>query len=166
MKEPNLRSSSLPELSDASLDWPHSKLDINEDALFEGVTWRRVIAFCIDISIIGLVFTALGVLVFLSLGLFSPLWALTPIIPVAYHSWMIGSGRSATCGMQLMGIQVRTKEGARPSLLQAFVMTALFYVSIALLTPFILIVAFFSDRSRCVHDILSGTMVILSDPDL
>ncbi len=166
MREPKLRGSSLPELSDANLDWQHSKRAIDYDSLLEGITWRRVTAFCIDIAIIGLIFTALGLMVFLSLGLFSPLWALTPFVPVAYHSWMIGSSRSATCGMQVLGIEVRTQNGARPSLLQAFAMTALFYVSIAILTPLILIVALFNDRRRCVHDILSGTIVILSEPDL
>ena len=79
---------------------------------------------------------------------------------------MLGGHLSATCGMQVMGVEVRATDGARPSLLQAFVMTALFYLSVTFLTPFILLIALFNDRSRCVHDILSGTAVILTDPDL
>ena len=166
MKEPKLRGESLPEASDASLDWPRESRELDADALFDGVTWRRVCAFCIDFAILGLVFTALGVLIVFSIGILSPLWALTPLIPIAYHSWMIGGRRSATCGMQVMGVEVRATDGARPSLLQAFVMTALFYLSVTFLTPFILLIALFNDRSRCVHDILSGTAVILTDPDL
>ncbi len=68
--------------------------------------------------------------------------------------------------MQTMGIEVRASDGQRPSLLQAFTMTALFYISIALTSMLILVVALFNDRRRCVHDILSGTIVVLSDPDL
>ena len=68
--------------------------------------------------------------------------------------------------MQVLGIEVRTLDGNRPSLLQAFAMTALFYVSITLTTLLILLIALFNDRRRCVHDILSGTVVVLSDPDL
>ena len=51
MKEPKLRGNGLPDVSDASLDWPREDGDFDEDALFEGVTWRRVIAFCIDFEI-------------------------------------------------------------------------------------------------------------------
>tara|TARA_A100001037_G_C14714881_1_gene442040 strand:+ start:346 stop:585 length:240 start_codon:yes stop_codon:yes gene_type:complete len=79
---------------------------------------------------------------------------------------MIGGSRSATCGMQVMGVEVRATDSAQPSLLQAFVMTALFYLSVTFLTPFILLTALFNDRSRCVHDILLGTTVILTYPDL
>ena len=166
MKDPKLRRNGLPDVSDASLDWPREDGDFDEDALFEGVTWRRVIAFCIDFAILGLVFTALGFLVVLSFGLLAAFWPLTPLLPVAYHSMMIAGRRSATCGMQVMGVEVRTTDGKRPSLLQAFVMTALFYFSVTVLTPFILLIALFSDRGRCVHDILSGTAVVLTDPDL
>tara|TARA_Y100000588_G_scaffold336087_1_gene376672 strand:- start:79 stop:579 length:501 start_codon:yes stop_codon:yes gene_type:complete len=166
MKEPKLRGNGLPDVSDASLDWPREGREIDEDALFEGVTWRRVIAFCIDFAILGLIFTSLGFLVVLSFGLFAAFWPLTPLLPVAYHTWMIAGRRSATCGMQVMGVEVRTMDGKRPSFLQAFVMTALFYLSVTTLTPFILLIALFSDRGRCVHDILSGTAVVLTDPDL
>lgn len=161
-----MRGTSLPDVSDAGLNWAELGSDRDMDALFEGVTWRRVVAFCIDFAILGLIFTALGFLIVASLGLFSPLWALSPLIPVAYHSWMISSSRSATCGMMIMGLEVRNAAGARPTLLQAFAMTALFYLSVAVLTPLILIVALFSDRSRCVHDILSGTYVVQAQTDL
>jgi uncharacterized RDD family membrane protein YckC len=68
--------------------------------------------------------------------------------------------------MQFMGIEVRSLNGARPNLLQAFAMTALFYLSVAVTTSLILLVALFNDRRRCAHDILSGTIVVLADADL
>ena len=166
MKEPKLRGDGLPEISDARLDWSQTGVDWDRDGLFEGATWRRIAAFCIDFSIICVILAAIGVIVFLSLGLFSGILALTPLVPVAYHTLMIGGRRSATLGMQFMGVEVRSLSGTRPSLLQAFIMTGLFYLSISIATPLILIVAFLNDRRRCVHDILSATIVVLADPDL
>ena len=108
MKEPKLRGSSVPELSDASLDWSQTAFNVDRDALFEGITWRRVTAFCIDFAIIAVILAALWAIVFFSLGLFSGLLFVSPFIPVAYHSLMIGNRRSATIGMQFMGVEVRT----------------------------------------------------------
>jgi len=166
MKMQKLWGNSLLDTTDASLYWRSENTKIDNDAFFCGVTWRRFVAFCIDFAIISLVFTALGFLIVLSLGLFAALWSLTPLLPIAYHSWMIAGRRSATFGMQAMKVEVRTMDGRRPSLLQAFVMTALFYLSLAFLTPLILMIALFNKRGRCVHDILSGTAIILTDPNL
>lgn len=156
----------LPEVSDSRLDWsatPRPELDLDRDELFEGVVGRRIAAFLIDVCIILVMGVALWALVFLSFGLLSVLLTFAPLIPLAYHSLMIGSPRSATLGMQFMSIEVRAQSGGRPSLLQAFAMTALFYFSIALTTSLILIVALFNDRRHCVHDYLSGTVVIKTD---
>jgi uncharacterized RDD family membrane protein YckC len=35
-----------------------------------------------------------------------------------------------------------------------------FWVTVSMLTPFILLVCLFNDRRRCLHDILVGTVVI------
>lgn len=156
----------LPELSDSRLDWTANTspgIDLNQDELFEGVAWRRMAAFLIDFSIILVIVIALWALVFLSFGLLSILLTLAPLIPLTYHTLMIASPRSATLGMQFMSIEVRAQSGGRPGLLQAFAMTALFYFSIALATPLILIVALFNDRRHCLHDYLSGTAVVKTD---
>jgi uncharacterized RDD family membrane protein YckC len=166
MEKPKLSGNDLPELSDASLDWSRTGTDFDRDALFEGVSWRRVVAFFIDLAILGVVLAGLWILAFLTLGLLSGLLTLTPLLPIAYHTLMIASRRSATIGMQFMGVEVRNQSGKRPELLQAFAMTALFYFSVALTSTLILIVALFNDRRRCAHDILSGTIVINTDPDL
>ena len=166
MKRQKLRGNSLPDTSDTSMYWHWEDRKIDNDAFFCGITWRRFVAFCIDFAIISLVFTALSFLIVLSLGLFAALWSLSPLVPIAYHSWMIAGRRSATFGMQAMKVEVRTIDGRRPSLLQAFVMTALFYLSVAFLTPLMLMIALFNKRGRCVHDFLSGTAIILTDPNL
>ena len=109
------------------------------------------------------VFAALWVLVFLSFGILSGLLVLAPLVPLCYHSLMIASPRSATLGMQFMSIEVRGQAGQRPELLQAFAMSAIFYLTVAVTSWLILIAALFNDRRHCVHDYLSGTVVIKTD---
>jgi uncharacterized RDD family membrane protein YckC len=156
----------LPELSDARMDWRASAatgLDINRDELYDGIAWRRVAAFAIDFSII-LVLLAVGwILVFLSFGLLSGILALFPLVPLAYHTLMIAGSRSATLGMQFMAVEVRDQRGNRPTLLQSFAMTAIFYLSVSVTSSLVLLVALFNDRRHCLHDYLSGTVVIRTD---
>ncbi len=92
--------------------------------------------------------------------LFGPAVALLGLLPLAYHTLLIGGDKSATIGMRLMDVEVRTWTGARPGYVQAGVQTALFYLSIAVLTPLILLVALFNERCRCLHDLLCGAVVI------
>lgn len=155
----------LPELSDAPLEYAGDGSDIDRDSLFDGVMGRRIIAFLIDLSIIGVILAAIWGLVFVTLFLLSPvLLPIMPLVPVAYHTLMIGGRRSATIGMQFMGIEVRNQSGQRPGLLQAFAMSALFYLSVTATSMLILLVALFNDRRHCAHDYLSGTVVVNTDP--
>ena len=156
----------LPEISDARLDWRSvgkSGMDIDRDALYDGVAWRRILAYLIDVTIMLVVFVALWAIVFLSFGILSGLMVLAPLVPLGYHSLMIAGPRSATLGMQFMSLEVRGQAGQRPELLQAFAMAALFYLSVAFTSWLILIAALFNDRRHCVHDYLSGTVVIKTD---
>ncbi|MEX2616591.1 MAG: RDD family protein [Alphaproteobacteria bacterium] len=155
-----------PVLSDARLDWRSAGkfgMNIDRDELYEGVVWRRVVAYLIDVMIMLVVFAALWFVVFLSFGILSGLMVLAPLVPLCYHSLMIAGPRSATLGMQFMSLEVRGQAGQRPELLQAFVMVALFYLSVAFTSWLILIAALFNDRRHCVHDYLSGTVVIRTD---
>ncbi|MBV8535599.1 MAG: hypothetical protein JO128_08410, partial [Alphaproteobacteria bacterium] len=47
-----------------------------------------------------------------------------------------------------------------PVLLQALVQTVLFYVTVTMLTPLVLLVAVFNRRKRTLHDILAGTLTL------
>jgi uncharacterized RDD family membrane protein YckC len=72
----------------------------------------------------------------------------------------IGGRRSATPGMRIMDITVRTWDGRRPGYFQAVVQTILFYATVGLTTWLILAVALFNGRRRCLHDYLCGTLVV------
>ena len=59
-----------------------------------------------------------------------------------------------------MNIQMRTWYGAPSYFLLGVAHAILFWLTVSLLTPFILLVGFFSTRRRLLHDMLIGTVVI------
>lgn len=144
---------------------PLDRLPIVDPAQLHGVVWRRVIAYGVDLVVIGtlmgLGFLALSPLFVVSLGLLSgPIAFVVGLIPLAYHSLLIGGARSATLGQRLLDLEVRSVEGHRPSLFQAFILTVLFYVSITLTSFLILAVVPFTRYRQGVHDLLAATVVV------
>jgi len=151
---------SLPEKPELPFAWTREPDPMTHPELFDGVMFRRVIAYLIDVTILSGAVLFLWFLVVVTLGLLGPIAALvTPVIPIAYHSLMIGGPNSATIGMRMMGIEVRRLDGSRPDLGLALMQTLLFYATLAL-TGLLLIVALFNDRRRCLHDWLSGTLTV------
>jgi uncharacterized RDD family membrane protein YckC len=147
---------------------PHAYDPITNPELFEGVLARRVVAFVIDLIIIGApillgtIFIAILGLVTFGLGWFllallypaSVLWALV------YYGTTFGSPASATIGMRLMDLEMRTWYGAPAYFVLGAVHAIVFWIAMSMLTPLILLVAFFNERRRLLHDILVGTVVI------
>jgi uncharacterized RDD family membrane protein YckC len=72
----------------------------------------------------------------------------------------LGGPRSATIGMRTMDLEMRTWYGAPAYFVLGAVHAIVFWLSVSALTPFILLVAFFNERRRLLHDILLGTVVI------
>ncbi len=138
---------------------------IRQAELFDGVRGRRMFAFLIDVAFIVIwmavasaVIAVLGLLT-LSLGwlLFALVW---PFVPVLYVAFTLGGSKSATPGMRITGLQMRTWYGAPMYPLLAIVHGVLFWFSIVALTPLILIVSLFNPGKRLLHDYVSGTIVI------
>jgi len=73
---------------------------------------------------------------------------------------MLISMRGQTIGQKLAGIRVvDAPTGSNPSLIQAFLLTVLFYISLSL--AFIpLLYILFDPRDRFLHDILSNTRAL------
>jgi uncharacterized RDD family membrane protein YckC len=140
-----------------------------DDELFSGVLLKRVIAYMLDIVFLAVlslpVWGAVAVLSILSLGLLWPvLVPLATLLPFAYHTVTLGGPRSATWGMRILDLELRTLEGDRPSYLQALAQTVLFYVSVMLTGSLILLVALVTERHRTLHDLLAGTVMINRTP--
>lgn len=149
------------------------RLPMIDPERLRGVMWRRVLAYSIDVVIIGLLmglgYLVLSPLFVLSLGLLSaPIAFAVGLIPVTYHTLLIGGARSATFGQRLMDLEVRTFEGGKPGYLHAFILTVLFYVSVTLTSFLILLIVPLTRYRQGVHDMLAATVVVRrsTGPDL
>ena len=133
--------------------------------LYDGVVVRRIFAYAVDVAILlALSFAAWSALVVAGLLSFGLLWAVIPValavLPIAYHGLLVGGPRSATVGMSLFGLEVRSWTGQRPTVWQAMLMAVLFYATIGPTGGLVLLVALFNGRRRTLHDLLSGTVVV------
>jgi uncharacterized RDD family membrane protein YckC len=136
--------------------------------VYEGVRTRRVLAFCIDYLIVGLLLIPFAILVFLfgilTLGLGWMLFGiLVPAVALAYVWNTLGGPRQATTGMQMMGIRLDRLDGKPIDGLFAVVHSVLFWAGNVVLSPLILLATLFLDRKRTVHDLLLGTVVTRGD---
>ena len=149
---------------------PHAYDPAQNPEVFEGVLPRRVLAFAIDVAVI-LAPVALAFVVIILFGLvtFGLGWALlallypaTVIWALAYYGLTLGGPASATIGMRLLEIEMRTWYGAPCYSVLGAVHAVAFYISVSVLTPLVLLACFFNSRHRLLHDIVLGTVVINS----
>ena len=136
-----------------------------QPAFYEGVLWRRVAAYVIDVVCIGLLMVVAWVpfamLTLLSFGLLhTPLWFLFGLIPLAYHTLLVSGPRAATLGMRCFDLELRAAGGARPVFLQALAHAALFYLTVGVTCSLILLVALFNRRKRTLHDMATGLVMV------
>jgi uncharacterized RDD family membrane protein YckC len=137
---------------------------IDDAWLTEGVLTRRVFAWLIDALLIGLILAALWFVLLLfgllTLGLGLPLLGVLPFVPFCYHLLFVAGPGSATPGQQALGLVVRRDDDlGRPTLVQAFVFTLVFYLTLAA-TGLLLLFALFTVRKRTLHDLASGLVVV------
>ena len=147
---------------------PHAYDPVSNPELFEGVLARRVVAFLIDFMVMAVpvVLAAMFIFAFgiVTLGLgWALYWLLPPasvIWAIVYFGVTIGGPRSATIGMRVMDLEMRTWYGAPAYFVLGAVHAIAFWFTVSFFTPFILLVAFFNARRRLLHDIILGTVVI------
>jgi uncharacterized RDD family membrane protein YckC len=147
---------------------PHAYDPAANPELFEGVLPRRFVAFVIDVVILAIPLIVAWVFIFafgiLTLGLGWALFHLMPPVSLLwalfYYGSTLGSSASATIGMRIMDLELRTWYGAPGYFVLGAVRAAVYWISVSMLTPLILVVGFFNSRGRLLHDILVGTVVI------
>jgi len=141
-----------------------------EPELFRGVLTRRVIAFLIDVIvlsvpvILAIIFIAVFGVVTLGLG-WALFWLVSPasvIWALIYYGATLGGPHSATVGMRVMGLELRTWYGAPSYFVLGAMHAVLFWISVSFLTPLVLLVGLFNGRRRLLHDVILGTVVINS----
>ena len=156
--------------NDSGPNRPHAFDPWAQPELFRGVLTRRVFAFLIDLVVLsvpvifGYLFIAVFGLITLGLGwaLFWLAWPATVIWAVLYYGASLGGPHSATVGMRVMDLEMRTWYGAPGYFVLGAMHAVLFWISISVLSPLVLLVGLFNSRRRLLHDIVLGTVVINS----
>jgi uncharacterized RDD family membrane protein YckC len=147
---------------------PHAYDPATQPELFDGVLARRIVAFVIDFLVIAVpvVLAAMFIFAFgiVTLGLgFALYWLLpsaTVVWAIVYFGATLGGPTSATIGMRVMDLEMRTWYGAPAYFVLGAVHAISFWFTVSFFTPFVLLVAFFNERRRLLHDILLGTVII------
>jgi uncharacterized RDD family membrane protein YckC len=138
--------------------------------LFRGVLTRRVFAFLIDLVVLSIpvilacMFIAVFGVVTLGLG-WGLFWLVSPasvIWAIVYYGASLGGPHSATLGMRVMDLQLRTWTGSPGYFVLGAAHAVLFWLSVSFFTPLILLVGLFNGRRRLLHDMILGTVVINS----
>jgi uncharacterized RDD family membrane protein YckC len=145
---------------------PHAYDPALSPELFEGVLARRVIAFAIDFVLIAVpvVLAAMFIFAFgiITLGIGFALYYFLPAAAVIWALFYFGitlaSPASATIGMRVMDLEMRTWYGAPAYFVLGAVHAIVFWLTMSF--PPVLLVAFVNERRRLLHDILLGTVVI------
>jgi uncharacterized RDD family membrane protein YckC len=131
---------------------------------YDGVLWRRAVAYFLDLLFAALLFAPLALLLFLGgFVTFGLLWGPLPFLWLAtniiYYSLLVGGSRGSTWGQRLMGLEARTNEGQTPVLFQALLQIVLFYVSVTVTYGLILLAGLFNPKGQLVHDFFSGIVI-------
>jgi uncharacterized RDD family membrane protein YckC len=145
---------------------PHAYDPALNPELFEGVLSRRIIAFFIDVVVIMAPVVLAAVVIFLfgivTFGLgWALFWLLSPgtvVWALVYYGTTFGGPASATFGMRVMDLEMRTWYGAPCYFLLGAVHAVVFWLSMS--APIVLVVPLFNQRRRLLHDLVLGTVVI------
>ncbi len=146
---------------------PHAYDPMQDWERFDGVLPRRALAFAIDAAILIAPVALAYVMVFLfALLTFGLGWILHVLLYpgaivwiLVYYGTTLGAPASATIGMRLMEIELRTWYGGPCHPVLGAAHAVAFYVAVTTLTPLVLTVAFINARRRLLHDLVLGTVV-------
>lgn len=137
--------------------------------LFDGLLTRRVVAYLIDLFVLGIIATALtmvgGIAGFLTFGLaWASLVIVIPLAIVAYYGATLGSSRRATLGMQMMDLVLTPTRGQPLDGWMAIVHALVFWVTVWISWPVSLAFALFTPRRQMIHDLITGTLLLRRSP--
>ncbi len=147
---------------------PHAFDPWLQPELFRGVLTRRFFAFLIDLIVLSVpivlavIFIAVFGVITLGLG-WALFWLVSPasiIWALVYYGSSLGGPHSATVGMRVMDLEMRTWYGEPSYFVLGAMHAVVFWISISVLSPLVLLVGLFNGRKRLLHDIALGTVVI------
>ena len=137
-----------------------------DSQFYDGVPVRRLVAFCIDVAVVLVIWCAvllLGlILTVVTLGIGAPLAVLAASITDFLYRWILLAEGSATLGMRLTGLEIRDSAGRRLDPVTAFLHVSGFYVTLffvpLLVIGWLLMAA--TPHRRLLHDMALGTVAI------
>jgi uncharacterized RDD family membrane protein YckC len=130
-----------------------------------GVLSSRLLAFMFDFVAIAILWAvsavALGFLGFLTFGLaWLALPVLWQIVALFYNGLTVSGPGRGTWGMRIAGIELIRTDGTGLDFLSAAVHAVLFYVSVVVLTPLVLVLGMVRNDRRLLHDLLLGSVAV------
>ena len=143
---------------------PNTALD--DPRLYSGVLTSRVVASAIDLGVITfltfIVYLLIAVLGIVTFGLswlafFLPI---VPIIAIAYVALTVGSPAQATYGMRIAGVRLVRLDGRRVDAAYGALHSLLFWFSVTVLSPFVLLIGLFTGKRQLGHDLLLNTAMV------
>ncbi len=137
----------------------------DDPGAYDALTMKRFFAFLIDMLCVGATLLPIALILWIfsvaSLGLLAPLAsAILGLVPITYHTLMVSGPWSSTVGQRLMGLEVKSMDGGKPSFGQALINAATFYVLGGMTGWLIVLVVFTNPQRRGLHDYLAGTVVL------
>ncbi len=137
--------------------------------LFEGVLTRRVMAFVVDVVLLGLIAMAICavgfILGFLSFGvawLFIPI--AVPFAIIGYYSGTLGAARRATIGMSMMDLVLVPTRGYPLEGWKILIHPLVFWITVWVAWPISLVVALLTPRRQMVQDLVTRTLMLRRSP--
>lgn len=158
----------LETMSEYSRPVPDENWGYRRPPGLRGVLMSRIFAFFVDVIIITVLFyiffMLFAILGFVTFGLtwflIPPLFWMTALL---YNGITISGRKRSTLGMRMFGIELINTNGQSLNFLVAAVHAVLFYISVTVLTPLILLVGLVREDRRMLHDLLTGAIALRSD---
>lgn len=126
-----------------------------------GALSSRIFAFAVDFVVVGILWAfwafMLSLLGFLTFGLaWLVLPVLWPLVALFYNGSTVSGPHRGTWGMRIAGIELVRTDGTRLDFISAAAHAVIFYVSVAVLTPLVLLLGMVRNDRRLLHDLLIG----------
>ncbi len=128
-------------------------------AFYAGIPTKRLLAWIVDVILIGLLTAVVATLPLFIGWFFFPLLFL--VLSFAYRVVTI-SANSATWGMRLFNVELRNREGQTLDGSEALLHTAAYMIASAFFIPQVISITLMliNPRAQGLHDLLCGTAAI------